>query len=185
MVTNGWYALEVRSRYERFAEAVLSGKGYQVFFPTYRKPRATRGKVRDVPLPLFPGYLFCHVDAGVGGQMVTTPGVIRIVRFGPEPALISDREIEYVRSIVNSQVACRPWHLLVPGTTVRIETGPLRGVEGTLVVTGRSRRLIVSIPVLTRSIVAQLDSETVVTTVRKPPGAVWREAQPLARSCAG
>src|SRR5271157_5027662 len=73
---NSWYAIRVRSKFENAASVVLNGKGYEAFLPTYRSRRSWSDRVKELDLPLFPGYLFCRFD--VRDRLLpilTTPGV--------------------------------------------------------------------------------------------------------------
>src|ERR1700684_772011 len=89
-----WYAIRVRSKFERVASLTLSGKGYEEFLPLYRSGRAWSDRAKQLDLPLFPGYLFCRFD--VQDRLLpilTTPGVISILGFGRTPVPIADEEI--------------------------------------------------------------------------------------------
>ena len=53
-----WYAVRVRSRFEFVTSAVLGERGYATFLPSYRSRRAWSDRMKEVEIPLFPGYLF-------------------------------------------------------------------------------------------------------------------------------
>src|ERR1035441_689052 len=57
-----WYALRIQSRLSGLASVTLRGKGYEEFLPLYRARRRWSDRVKQVELPLFPGYLFCQFD---------------------------------------------------------------------------------------------------------------------------
>jgi hypothetical protein len=65
-----------------------------------------------------------------------------------------------VRRVATLTNAKQPWRFLPCGARVRVENGPLAGVVGVLVSEPESRRLIVSISILQRSIAAVLDDDT-------------------------
>lgn len=152
-----WYALQIRSRYERCVAGLLTAKGYEVFLPTYTDPK----RVERV---LFSGYLFCRVSEGVTGKIVTTSHVHRIVG-GPKPIPIDDQEIQNVRQIVRPQIRPQPHRYLPTGARVRIESGPLAGVEGVLASDKASKRLVISIHLLKRSVAAILDERTSLSLI--------------------
>lgn len=162
MIDQGpWYALQLRSRYERVVARILSAKGYQVFCPEYLRLAASGRQM--ISVPLIPGYVFCRLSCPTKQKMVTTPGVVRIIGFGGHPVALEDEEIDRVRIIVQSGVARQPWRYLAHGTRVRIDSGPLRYVEGILVSSPGAHKLIVSISLLQRSLCAELDADTSVT----------------------
>lgn len=79
-----------------------------------------------------------------------------IVGLGRNPVPVEDNEIEAVRSIVESGVSAEPWPYLQAGQRVRIEKGPLSGLEGILVDFKKSYRLVVSVCLLQRSVAVEI-----------------------------
>jgi transcription antitermination factor NusG len=155
-----WYALQVQSRLANVASATLRGKGYEEYLPVYRSRRRWSDRVKEVELPLFPGYLFCRLDPRDRLlPILTTPGVIGIVGAGKMPLPVADEEIEAVRSILGSGLAAQPWPFLRAGTRVQIQHGPLRGLEGVITSTDKVNRLIVSVTLLQRSVAVEIDCD--------------------------
>src|SRR5580700_6204160 len=99
---NSWYAIRVRSKYERAVSTALSGKGYDEYLPLYHSRRTWSDRSKDLDLPLFPGYLFCRFDAQFRLPILTTPGVISIVGTGRIPVAIPDLEIDAIQTVVRS-----------------------------------------------------------------------------------
>lgn len=155
-----WYAIRVRSKFENLAAATLRGKGYEEFLPVYRSRRRWSDRVKELDLPLFPGYLFCRFD--VHSRLLpilTTPGVIAIVSAGKTPVPVSDDEIAAVQAVVRSGLPAMPWPCLTVGSRVWIEKGPLAGLEGIALNVDRQYRLIVSVPLLQRAVAVELERE--------------------------
>ena len=152
-----WYALRLKSQHEQSVANCLSYKGYEVFVPSYRTKRRWSDRVIVRDTPLFPGYAFCRLDlAPRTAPVVTTPGVIRILGVGSMPQPVDTAEITAIQTIVASRLPIGPWPYLRQGTRVRISRGPLAGVEG-LVDSVKPERLVVSITLLSRSMVVQVD----------------------------
>jgi transcription antitermination factor NusG len=99
------------------------------------------------------------------GNMVTTPGVVRIVCFAGSPIPIEECEIDRIMAMCESPGIVEPWTKAVVGAQVRIENGPLRGLEGVLVGEGNARSLVVTVTLLQRSVAAVLDPDTCVSLV--------------------
>src|ERR1035441_9840100 len=97
-----WYALRIQSRLSSLAVDTLRGKGYEEFLPLYRARRRWSDRVKQVELPLFPGYLFCQFDVNDRLPILTTPGVIGIVGAGKTPVPVDIEEIEAIRAILRS-----------------------------------------------------------------------------------
>lgn len=154
----GWYALQVRTALGKIASAGLRGKGYQEFLPLYITQRHWSDRVKNVEVPLFPGYLFCRFDPlNRLVPVLTTPGVIRIVSVGRTPLPVEEAEIEAVHRVVDSGLAAAPWPFLSAGCRVAIERGPLAGLEGILTRFAGAHRLVVSINLLQRSVAVEID----------------------------
>ena len=84
-----WYGIRVRSKFEQVVWAALGNKGYETFLPLYRANHVWSDRLKQMELPLFPGYTFCRFD--VRDRLLpilTTPGVVSIVhagKTGPDP----------------------------------------------------------------------------------------------------
>ena len=155
-----WYAIRIQSRLASLASATLNGKGYEEFLPLYRSRRRWSDRIKQLELPLFPGYLFCRFDASDRLMpILTTPGVIGIVSAGKTPVPVCDEEIEAIRSILRSGLAAQPWPFLRVGSKVYIERGPLAGMEGIVIDTDKIYRLVVSVSLLQRSVAVEIERE--------------------------
>jgi transcription antitermination factor NusG len=157
-----WYALTVPYQHERQTEKALQSKGLETLLPVYRSRRQWSDRVKDVEIPLFAGYVLCHFDLNDRIHVMDTPGVARIVGFGGMPAALEDSEIGSIQQMVLSKLPLAPWPYLIAGVRVRVEHGPMRGQEGTLVRTKDSLHLVINIDVLQRSVAVQVDREAIV-----------------------
>ena len=175
--TNLWYAIRVRYKWERAVSAALAGKGYEEYLPLYRSRRNWSDRLKEMDLPLFPGYLFCRFDVQVRLPILTTPGVISILGAARTPEAIPDREIEAVRIVVRSGLHVLPWPRLVVGSAVIIEKGPLQGLEGVTMEIRKKHRLCVSVPLLQRSVAVEIDREWVrpLSTSASGPSSIARK----------
>jgi transcription antitermination factor NusG len=153
-----WYAVRVRSNFERNVSIVLDHKGVEQFLPTYRSRRVWTDRVKTLHLPLFPGYIFCRIPLENRNHIVTIDGVVGLVGAGRQPIPISDAEIEAIRTVAQSQAPMEPWPFLKIGQTVRIGHGPLAGLEGILIRVKTSWRLVLSVTLLERSVAVEIDA---------------------------
>src|SRR5690242_13836411 len=95
-----WYAIRVRPRWEKIVAAGLHDKQYEEFLPLYSSQSKWSDRVKEIDRPLFPGYVFCRSDISGRPRFITTPGVIGLVTFGGVPAVISEEEIETIRTML-------------------------------------------------------------------------------------
>jgi transcription antitermination factor NusG len=152
-----WFALRVRSNFERIAAEHLRQRGFEEFAPTYKTERQWSDRKKQVDAYLFPGYVFCRLDPNDRLPVLTIPGAVALVGFGNGPAPIPDVELESVKKMVGSGLLVAPWPFLTAGQAVLIERGPLTGVEGTLATIKKTFRLVVSVELLQRSVSVEID----------------------------
>lgn len=152
-----WYAVRVRSNFERQVHTMLTCTGFDAFLPTYRQRRCWSDRIKELDVPVFPGYMFCRLGPQQRAPLLKTPGVVNVVGIGRTPEPISEEEISAVRLIVERTLTARPWPFLHVGQKVRIHKGPLSGVEGFLVEFKGSFRVVVSVSLLQRSVAAEVD----------------------------
>src|SRR5271168_2285107 len=156
-----WFALQVRTRYEAGVADQLSRQGYDRFLPLYKLRKRWSDRIKEVDAPLFPGYLFCRFNPQDRLPILKTPGVIQIVGFKTGPAVVDEAEIRSIQTLVAAGVPHQPWPFLAAGDRVRIESGPLLGLEGILTEVRRSHRLVLSVTLLQRSVAVEIDSALV------------------------
>ncbi len=153
-----WFAVQVRSRQEASVANQLKGQGYERFLPLYKLRKRWSDRIKEVEAPLFPGYLFCRFNPQDRLPILKTPGVIQIVGFQNGPVAVDESEIRSLQTLVAAGVPHQPWPFLAAGDRVRIESGPLLGVEGILTEVKRSHRLILSVTLLQRSVAVEIDA---------------------------
>jgi transcription antitermination factor NusG len=156
-----WFAVQTRPKHEKSVAALLEGKGYEQLLPLYQSWHRSSGRLKSVLLPLFKGYLFCRFDAFRRLPILITPGVTSIVGIGREPESIPSEEIARIQTSCASGLPIKPWPYLEHGDLVRVECGPLEGVEGVFVNEKNTWRLIVSVQILRRSVAVEVDRDWV------------------------
>lgn len=171
-----WYALWTHSHCETLVRDQLAAGGFEVCLPLMQTWSRRGGKPHLIALPMFPGYLFIRhaIDKHSYVEILKTRGVVRILgerwdRLAP----IADEEIECLQRVLSSDVCVLPHPYLQEGQRVRIEHGPLAGVEGLLVRQRPNRGLLVlSVDLLHQSVAVEVDCTAVVPA--GPPPAVRR-----------
>jgi transcription antitermination factor NusG len=105
-------------------------------------------------------------------HVMQTPGVRAVVGFGGKPAPVAASEIDTLQAALVSGCGVQPWPYLTAGNRVRLEDGPLAGVEGILLREKSQFRVVVSVALLQRSVAVEIGRESVVavkTTSRSGP----------------
>lgn len=154
-----WYAVRVRSRFEFVTSAALRDRGFAEFLPSYRSTRAWSDRAKEVEMPLFPGYVFCRLDAADPYRVLNSPGVVHVVSAGKTMLPIEEREVIAIQNVCRSGLRTQPWPFLQVGRRIMVERGPLKGTEGIVTELKNECRLVVSITMLQRSVAAEIDRE--------------------------
>ena len=162
-----WYALRVRSRHEKSVVSSLQSRNIEELLPLYISRNKWADRYKNVQLPLFPGYVFSRFDVEKRGAILRTPGVIDVVRFGQVLAPVDAKEIEALRRLVNSGLACEPYGPVAVGERVEIHSGPFFGLSGLVTEVRKALRLVLSVTLLRRSVLVELDRDW-VRPERKP-----------------
>src|SRR5712691_5931440 len=163
-----WFALQVRSRYESIVTTQLTGKDYEWFLPIYKCRRRWSDRFKEIERPLFPGYVFCRLDPLNRLPILTIPGVALIVGIAKTPVPIDEAEIAAIQAVVKSEIPSQPWPFLKIGQRVRIEYGPLCGLEGILLDFKGQHRLVLSVTLLQRSVAVQVEGAWVTPLPQQP-----------------
>jgi transcription termination/antitermination protein NusG len=154
-----WLAAYTRSRHEQQVGQQLGQKDIEYLLPTYTRLVRWTDRIKRVTSPLFPGYIFVHISECERLPLLETIGVVHLVCAAGEPAVLPDEEIERVRSCCSGDVEPHPY--LRIGRRVRVKHGPFAGWEGTLVEKQNSRRLVVTVEQIMKSIAINIHSADV------------------------
>jgi transcriptional antiterminator RfaH len=117
-----WFVIRSKPRKEECAVQNLGRRGIEVFFP----------RILDwTTVPLFPGYLFVHIDLPSAYHAVTwTPGVKGFVTFGEIPSAVQPGIVNFLRQEAGDDGVIRSTTRYHAGQSVRIKRGPFAGLIG-------------------------------------------------------
>lgn len=154
-----WYAVFTLPRNEKSAVRHLALREVESFLPTYETVRVwkNRQRVRTV-LPLFPSYLFVHINGRQRSRVLESPGVIGLVGNCREYVPVPDSAIELLRSGVQNR-ALEPYNELVVGQKVRIRTGAMQGQQGVLVRKGNGLRFVLALEMINQYAAIEIGAE--------------------------
>ncbi len=154
-----WYALATLSRHERVAAFELANRGVETFLPTITEIHHWSDRRKKVEVPLFPGYVLINavMSPETRYSAVCARGVTGFICMQGKPVEIPDREVESIHRVLQSHAQCAPYPFLKIGQRVRVRGGALDGVEGRLVRFEGSRKLVVSIDAISRSLALHID----------------------------
>jgi transcription antitermination factor NusG len=148
-----WYAVQTRSRHERFVAHQFQSHGVVHYLPVVTEQHRWSDRRKKVEVPLFTGYVFVQVVPSNEERVrvLRINGVVSFVGNSPEGTPIPDEQVESVRMLVEQKVLWLAHPFLKSGQRIRVRGGALDGVEGIFQTRNGEDTLIVSIDAIQRS----------------------------------
>ena len=129
-----WLAVFCKPLQESIAEENLRQQGFNAYLPRIQRKRRNRGKWADAVEALFPRYVFIQVDPSRNSiaPVRSTRGVVELVRFGGQPAIVADEVMEalFQHADPDSGLHQDERSRLQAGDGIHLIEGPLAGMEG-------------------------------------------------------
>jgi len=157
----GWYAVSVFPRHEKVVCQYLRERGLRSFLPVYRSTRRWADRRKEIELVLFPGYVFVSLGLHDRLMVLQSASVVRFVSFQGRPAPVADAEIRALQAGLEAGLRAEPHPFLRVGRRVRVVRGPLQGSEGILKRRKDRYRLVLSIELIMRSVMLEVDESDV------------------------
>jgi transcription antitermination factor NusG len=158
MVEPRWYAAYTCANHEKHVAAELGARDVEHFLPLYSSVRRWKDRRVNLDLPLFPGYIFVRLALCDRMRVVQIPSVVRLVGFNGLPTALPDTEMEIMRSGLSERLRAEPHPFLTVGRRVCITGGPFAGFEGVLKRRKSNLRVVVSLDLIERSIVVDVEA---------------------------
>ena len=160
-----WYAVFTMNKNEKTVARQLEMRSIESFLPTYEKVAVWKNRQRmHLTMPLFPGYLFARIANREKSRVLGTPGVLRIVGSTRDYQAIPDQEIEFLKDSL-SRKKVEPCPDLVVGEKVRVKSGMLQGIQGTLVRTINGPRFVLSLELINQHALCEIDVDNIEAVV--------------------
>jgi len=153
-----WYVVRVKANAEKTAAQSLTNRGVIIFLPL-QKRQSRRKNFGLIDIPLFPGYIFGQFDCREQLRVVSCPGVVQILCRGNTPEPVDPAEMYSLLVLSRNARSMSLLPSFARGQKVRITHGPLTDVEGIVLRDNGRQRLILSVTLLRRSVVAEIDRE--------------------------
>jgi transcription antitermination factor NusG len=158
-VERRWFAVFTVPQNEKSVVRHLGMREIESFLPAYETVRVWKNRQRiKTILPLFPTYLFVHINVRERVRVLESPGVLQIVGNGRESVPVVDADIETLRASVTARLA-EPYRDLVIGDKARVKSGILQGVQGTLVRRSGGDRFVLSFESINQHAAIQVSAE--------------------------
>ncbi len=156
-IRRDWHVVYTRPRFERKVTSQLDQLGIEFFLPTQRVLRFWSDRRKYVEEPLFPCYVFVRVGKKERYWVLKPDGVVSLVSFLGQPAIVPEAQIKAVQRVVCNKCEAESAEFLRIGQRVRIIGGPLIDLTGYLSEIRGKKRFIVNIASLRKSLAVEVD----------------------------
>ncbi len=157
--TEHWYALYLKSRYEKRVDDELRRKEIDSFLPLIQEVHVWSDRKKTIQAPLFRGYVFVRTDLHDKASILQTDGVVKFVGIREQPSPIPENQIDWLRRIVAEPDAVKRENYFTIGERVRVTTGPLMGLEGIVTRHQTETRVVLSLTAIAQSVSVQVPAE--------------------------
>lgn len=151
-----WVVVHTRPRCEKKIQEASLRQGFVVYLPLHRRTHHYGARERTFASPLFPGYVFCLVDLDGWrwlGQNRYTANVLEVV---DQQRLVDQLRQLQLALQAGQWVEALPF--LEAGRRVRVQAGPLRGLEGLIVRIKGQTRIVLNVDMIRESVAVEVDS---------------------------
>lgn len=169
---SGWYVVRVKANSEKRVAQSLANRDLEVFLPLQSRPGRKQNS-RPVSAPLFAGYVFARFSRRDVLSVVMCPGVVHIVSRGTTPEAVDADEMFALQTLARTARSVSALPSFATGQKVKISEGPLADVEGIIVRDNGRDRLIVSITLLARSVIAEVERDWIDCACSESAAAPW------------
>jgi transcription antitermination factor NusG len=126
-----WWAMYTMARREKELVRRLRSMDIAFYSPlVHKRTRSPGGRVRESYVPLFPSYVFVQGDEHARQQALTTNCVSRTLSVGDPVQLVHD--LRQIQRLIELDAPLTVEARIEPGRRVRVRSGSMAGLEGTV-----------------------------------------------------
>lgn len=132
-MTDSWYAVYTRPRWEKKVAELLAKKRIEHYCPLNKVLKQWSDRKKIVEEPLFSSYVFVRVADADKWRIKEIDGILNYVYWLGKPAQIPNHEIETIKRFLNEHesVQLKPLSLKT-NDQVRILSGPFMNQQATV-----------------------------------------------------
>jgi len=154
-----WWVVHTKSRNEKALAWDLVRKGVSYFLPMRWKVSRTSGRTIRSLMPLFTGYLFFCGDDEQRITVLQTNRAAGLIAVSDQEKLI--RELSEIEFALRSGAVLQPDKYVKEGQRCRVSGGPLAGLKGVVLMSGRRMRLLLQVDILGQATSVEIDSDLI------------------------
>lgn len=159
-----WYAVYTKPRWEKKVNGLLIQKGIESYCPLNKVRRKWSDRIKLVEEPLFKSYVFVRTTDEERTNVRMVDGVVNFVYWNGKPAVIKDKEIQVIKQFLNEYENVEAVKIeLKPDDHVRVTAGPMMDREGK-VLEIKNKTAKVQIDSLGYILIAHIDQSKLTST---------------------
>lgn len=153
-----WYLLYCKPKQEQRALENLKLQGIDSFYPTFSHTKLVRGTQTTTQKPLFPNYLFVHLDETTGyfTKVKSTRGVASFVMFGNQYQRVPEALIASTKSFSQTQIKIN--ELPQTGDVVELNSPVYQGLQAIYKEPDGDKRSILLLQLLNQEVEVVVDN---------------------------
>ncbi|HEX3724779.1 MAG TPA: transcription termination/antitermination NusG family protein [Pirellulales bacterium] len=142
-----WWVMYTMARREKELMRRLRGFDIPFYSPLVAKrTRSPNGRVRESFMPLFASYVFVYGNDAQRQQALATNCIARTLRVPDSQTLLHD--LRQIRRLIELDAPLTIEARIEPGQRVRVRSGPMSGLEGSVVKRRGKSWLVVAVEFL-------------------------------------
>jgi transcription antitermination factor NusG len=141
-----WRVLHVKSRQEKVLSDDLTAMGIPHYLPLIRRQRYYGNRRATVEMPLFSGYVFLRGTLEDAYRADRTKRLANVICVTDQRQI--DWELRNIRLALANHASLDAHPFLTQGVRVRVQSGPLRGLEGVIEDRSKIGRLVLQVRML-------------------------------------
>ena len=156
-----WWVAHTKSRNEKALAQDLIRKDISYFLPMSWKAHRRRGRTLRSLLPLFSGYLFFCGNENERLELLRTNRVANVIEVKDQQKLLA--ELLQFEQALRTGAPLVPHTYIKAGQRCRVTAGSLAGLQGIVLKTERSARLILQVDMLGQAASVEIDIDMIET----------------------
>ena len=157
IILKKWIAIYTKPRHEKTVKSELNKKGFEVYLPMLKERQKWSDRKKWVEFPLFRSYLFVKVEIKNAIFILQTTGVVKVIKFGKEIAIIKDENIKSIKLMIDGGFKPESIDYFIKGDPVTVIEGPLKGLSGEVIRLENDDFLVLRINTIQHSISVKIN----------------------------
>ena len=154
-----WWVAHTKSRNEKALAHDLLRKNISYFLPMTWKVHSSRGRKLKSLLPLFGGYLFFCGQESQRVEVLRTNRVANLIEVKDQDRFLD--ELSGIERALKAKVPLSVHKYIKTGQMCRVTSGPLRDLEGIVLKSKSTARLVLKIDMLGQAASVEVDFDLI------------------------